>query len=97
MPVSPTFPEFPGLWCYDVGARVYYEYGGGTMVARWGDLNRYLAFASLLVGIVTAALDRTFGGFAPVHWFLLAIFAFLIVICTEVVQLRLFFESRQEK
>jgi uncharacterized membrane protein len=67
------------------------------MVSKWGDLNRYLAFGCIIVGIVTAALDTRLGGFAPVHWFLLAIFAFLIVLCTELVLLRTFFESGKDK
>ena len=67
------------------------------MVSLWGDFNRYLGFVLLVVGIVTAALDVTFGGFAPILWFLLAIFAFMIVICTEVVRLRMFLENKKEK
>ena len=67
------------------------------MVARWGDLHRYLGFALMAVGIITATLDVTLSGFAPVHWFLMAIFAFLIVICTEVVLLRMCLESRRDK
>ena len=67
------------------------------LVARGGDLMRYLGFALLIVGIVTAALDKTFGGFAPFLWFLLAIFFFIIVVCSEVVQLRLFLQSTKEK
>ena len=67
------------------------------MEALWGDLNRYLGFAFLIAGIVTAALDVTFGGFAPIFWFLLAIFSFIIVICTEIVILRKSLESKKEK
>ncbi len=65
------------------------------MVALWGNFNRYVGLASLIVGIVTAALDVSFGGFTPILWFLLAILAFIIVVCTEVVQLRLFLESKK--
>ena len=68
------------------------------LVATWGDLNRFLGFAFLIVGIVTAALDKTFGGFAPFVWFLPAIFFFfMIVVCTEVVLLRISLESKKEK
>ena len=68
-----------------------------SLVSKWGNLNRYLGLASLIVGIVTAALDVTFGGFAPILWFLIAILAFIIVVCTEVVQLRLLLESKKDK
>ncbi len=67
------------------------------MVALWGNIWRYLGFASLITGIVTAALDKTFGGFEPILWFLLAIFAFIMVICTEVVGLRMFLEGKGDK
>ncbi len=67
------------------------------MVSLWGNFNRYLGFASLIVGIVTASLNVTFGGFTPILWFLLAIFAFMVVICTEVLKLRMFLESKKEK
>ena len=67
------------------------------MEALWGDFNRYLGFALLITGIVTASLDVTFGGFAPIFWFLLAIFCFIIVICTELVQLRMGLDSKKEK
>jgi len=67
------------------------------MVAHWGDINRYLGFSFLIVGIVTAILDVSIRGFAPILWFLLAIFCFIIVICTEIVQLRMVLESKREK
>lgn len=51
--------------------------------------SRCLALAMLIVGIVTAALDKTFGGFIPLYWFLLAIFWFIVVACVEVALLRL--------
>jgi hypothetical protein len=67
------------------------------LVARGGDLMRYLGFALLIVGIVTAALDKTFGDFAPFLWFLLAIFCFIIVVCSEVVRPRLYLQSTKQK
>jgi hypothetical protein len=42
----------------------------------------------LIGGVVTAALNMTLGGFRPVMWFLIAILSILIVICTEVTQIR---------
>jgi hypothetical protein len=67
------------------------------LTALWGDLMRYIGFATLIVGVVTAAMDKSFGGFTPIYWFLIAIFCFIIVVCTEVVQLRMFFQSKKEK
>lgn len=66
------------------------------LTVLWGDLMRYLGFALLIVGIVTAALNVSFGGFSPILWFLLAIFCFIIVVCTEVHLIKLFLESRKE-
>ena len=65
------------------------------LTALWGDLMRYLGFALLIVGIITAAMDKTFGGFTPLYWFLLAIIGFIIVACTEVALLRL--DSKKDK
>ena len=48
----------------------------------------WLAMLMLVGGVVTAALDVTLGGFRPVIWFLIAILSILIVICTEVSQIR---------
>ena len=56
---------------------------------------RLLGIAILIVGIVTAALDVTFGGFAPILWFLLAIVVFMIVICTEVLRIADLLESKK--
>ena len=58
---------------------------------------RLLGIAMLIVGIVTAALDVTFGGFAPILWFLLAIVVFMIVICTEVLRIADFLESKKQR
>ena len=56
---------------------------------------RLLGIAILIVGIVTAALNVTFGGFAPILWFLLAIVVFMIVICTEVLRIADFLERKK--
>ena len=50
-------------------------------------LIRILVVAFLIVGIVTAALDLTFGGFSPVYWFLLSFICLLMAICTEVLRI----------
>ena len=59
------------------------------------NLLEWLVAAMLTVGIVTAALDVTFGGFTPIMWFLIAFVAILIIICSEVTMLREFLESKK--
>ncbi len=49
----------------------------------------------LIVGIITATLNVTFGGFTPVLWFLLAFWAVLIIICMEVTMIRAYLESKK--
>ena len=53
------------------------------------------AMALLLVGIVTAALDITLGGFTPIIWFVLSFGFILIIVCMEVSMIRAFLESRK--
>ncbi len=55
----------------------------------------WLVVAWLIVGIVTAALDLTFGGFTPIMWFALALWAVLVIICSEVTMLREFLEKKK--
>ena len=49
----------------------------------------------MIVGIVTAALNVSFGGFAPIFWFVLAFGWALIIICMEVTMIRAFLESKK--
>jgi len=56
---------------------------------------RYLAVALLIVGIITAALNATFGGFTPIMWFLLALVDVLIITCHEVMTIRTLLESKK--
>jgi len=56
---------------------------------------RYLAAALVIVGIVTAALNATFGGFTPIMWFLLALVDVLIITCGEVLRIADFLESKK--
>jgi len=55
---------------------------------RLRNLLEWLVATMLIVGVVTGALNATFGGFTPIIWFLIAILAILIIICTEVTQIR---------
>ena len=61
------------------------------------DIFEWLSMIMLIVGVVTAALNATFGGFTPVIWFLIALLAMLIVICTEVSRIRESLENKDEK
>jgi len=56
---------------------------------------RYLAVVLLIIGIVTAALNATFGGFTPIMWFLLALVDVLIITCHEVMTIRISLESNK--
>ena len=56
---------------------------------------RYLAVVLLVVGIVTAALNTSFGGFTPIMWFLLALVDVLIITCGEVLRIADFLESKK--
>jgi uncharacterized protein (DUF983 family) len=60
---------------------------------RW-DFPRVLVVVLVIVGIVTAALNVTFGGFTPIMWFLLALVVLLIITCHEVMRIRISLESK---
>ena len=62
---------------------------------RYHNILEWPAMALLIVGIVTAALDITFGGFTPMLWFLLALAVLLIITCGEVLRLADFLESKK--
>jgi hypothetical protein len=53
----------------------------------WGVFLRVLGTSVVAVGLVTAALNVTWGGFTPVLWFLGGITAYLGVICNELAQI----------
>ena len=55
----------------------------------------YLVIMMLIVRVVTAALNVTFGGFTPILWFVIAIVAILLIICTEGTRLREFLKSKK--
>jgi uncharacterized membrane protein len=54
-----------------------------------------IIMALMIVGIITAALDLSFGGFAPIFWFVLAFGWVLIIICMEVTMMRAFLERKK--
>ncbi len=64
---------------------------------RYHEILEWPALALLIVGIVTAALDVTLGGFTPIIWLILSFGLILIIICMEVSMIRAFLESRKQK
>ena len=69
--------------------------GGRQFVVHAAFFSRCLGLAMLIVGIITGAMDVSFCGFKPIYWFLMAIFWFIVVACTEVALLRL--DTKKEK
>jgi uncharacterized membrane protein len=49
----------------------------------------------MIMGIITAVLDLSFRGFAPIFWFVLAFGWVLIIICMEVTMIRAFLERKK--
>jgi len=64
---------------------------------RYHDKLEWLFMTLLLVGIITAALDVTIGGFKPLTWFVISFGVILVIICMEVSMIRAFLESRKRK
>ena len=62
--------------------------------SRW-DIGRCLVVVLTIVGIVTASLNATFGGFTPIMWFLLALIVLIIITCHEVLTIREWLESKK--
>jgi hypothetical protein len=58
---------------------------------------RFLGVAMLIVGVVTAAVDKAFGGWTPIYWFLLSFAAFFGVICNELYRVILLLEGKKER
>ncbi len=73
---------------YEVQSKKFTRYHG---ILEWP------AMALLVMGIVTAALDITLGGFTPLIWFVLSFGLILVIVCMEVSMVRLFLESRKQK
>ena len=56
---------------------------------------RLLGTASLIVGIITAAMDKSFGGWTPIFWFLLAFAGFFGVLCNELYRVIVLMEKKK--
>ncbi len=54
----------------------------------------WLVMILLIVGIVTAVLNISLAGFTPIIWVLISLWALVMIICTEVTQIR---ESLEKK
>ena len=67
-----------------------------TTKPGWVLFLRLLGISLLIVGIITAALDATFGGFQPILWVLLALAAFIGVICAELFRIVDLLESKRQ-
>jgi hypothetical protein len=57
---------------------------------------RLASVTSLIVGIITAAADKVFGGWTPIFWFLLAFAGFFGVLCNELYRVIILMEKKKE-
>ena len=64
---------------------------------RYHNILEWPAMVLLIVGIVTAALDISLGGFTPLIWFVLSFGLILIIVCMEVSMIRAFLESSKKE
>ena len=55
----------------------------------------WLVMIMLIAGIVTAALNITLAGFTPIIWLVISLWALVMIICTEVSQIRERFEKKE--
>lgn len=62
----------------------------------WADPFRWLFVALFVTGIVMAGLEKTYAGFTPVVWLLMAGLCLLVVICGEVLSIRQGLEARKQ-
>ena len=55
----------------------------------------WLVMILLFVGVVTAVLNISLAGFTPIVWVLISLWALVLIICTEVTQIREFLEKKE--
>ena len=55
----------------------------------------WLVMILLIVGVVTAVLNMTLAGFTPIIWVLISLWALIMIICTEVTQIRESLEKQE--
>jgi len=58
------------------------------------NIMEWLVSIMFIVGVVTAVLKLTFAGFTPIIWFMIAGLALILIICTEVTQIRELLEKK---
>ena len=58
------------------------------------NIMEWLVSIMFIVGVVTAVLKLTFAGFTPIIWVLIAGLALILIICTEVTQIRELLEKK---
>ncbi len=58
--------------------------GSGTLITVF----RLGGLLLLIIGIITAVLNITIGGWTPLYWFLLSFSAFIGVICNVLFQIK---------
>ena len=63
---------------------------------EWHFTLRLLGVAMVIVGVVTAACKKTFAGFTPIIWFLLALCAFVGVLYMTLFRIEARLESKME-
>ena len=61
----------------------------------WEEGFRWCVGIFLIVGIITAALDFSPGGFAPFYWFLVSLLLLLIIICRETYRIATMMENKK--
>ena len=55
----------------------------------------WLVMIFLIAGVVTAVLNITLAGFTPIIWVILSIWALILIICTEITQIREFLVKKE--
>jgi hypothetical protein len=55
----------------------------------------WLVMIFLIVGVVTAVLNITLAGLTPIIWLLISSWALIMIICTEVTQIREILEKKE--
>ena len=61
----------------------------------WEEVFRWCVGIFLIVGIITAALDFSLGGFAPIYWFWVSLLFLLIIICREAYRIATIMEKKK--
>ena len=64
-------------------------------VTRYHNIIEIPVLIFLFIGIITAALNVTIGGFTPIVWFLLSFWCVLVIICMEVTMIRAALERKK--